>query len=73
MVIVEKIKVIEEKSMDLLVRLQNEGVYDGELPKLVLSGFVDEFDDLFGKYPDEYEMMGLDEVLVGAITPIVSL
>jgi hypothetical protein len=41
-------------------------------PKALLSPFDDEFDELLGKYPEEYIEMKMDEVVVGAVAPIVS-
>lgn len=62
------IKEIEKKMMALAVA---EGG-DDLPPKVLLSPFDDEFDELLGKYPEEYVEMKMDEVVVGAIAPIVS-
>lgn len=69
MAVIEKIKAIEQGTLELLLAAGGEALG----PKELLSPFVDEFDELLGRYPDEYEEMRLDEVCVGAIAPIVSL
>jgi tuftelin-interacting protein 11 len=68
MVVVGRVKEKERDAVGLL------GAAGGEQlgPKVLLEPFVDEFDELLGQYPTEYEEMGLDEVVVGAIAPIVS-
>lgn len=67
--IVEKITEIERETMELLLVVESSG---GELdPEMFLKPFVDEFDELYGNYSKEYEEMRLDEVVVGAIAPIV--
>jgi len=68
MVVVGRVKEKERDAVGLLGAAGAEQLG----PKVLLEPFVDEFDELLGQYPNEYEEMGLDEVLVGAIAPIVS-
>lgn len=67
---VAKISTIERETMELLLAVESSGV---ELdPEMFLKPFADEFDELYGNFSKEYEDMRLDEVVVGAIAPIVS-
>lgn len=68
MEIVGRVKEIEREMVGLL------GAAGGEQlgAKVLLEPFADEFDELFGKFPEEYLEMQLDEVVVGAVAPIVS-
>jgi len=65
--VVEKVKEVESECRELLAMLN-----EGEEVCECLEKFGDEFDELLGIYGEEYEEMRLDEVVVGAITPIVS-
>lgn len=69
---VERVRAIEGEAMELLRALeaqQDAQVADAEA---VLGRFDDEFDRLLGDFAGEYDEMGLDEVVVGAIAPLVS-
>jgi hypothetical protein len=65
--VVGKVKEKEGEVRDLMSMLQ-----EGEEMSMVLEKFKDEFDELLGGYEEEYLEMRLDEVVVGAITPVVS-
>lgn len=65
--VVGKVKEKEGEVRDLMSMLQ-----EGEEMSMVLEKFQDEFDELLGGYEEEYLEMRLDEVVVGAITPVVS-
>ncbi|GAA5860324.1 hypothetical protein JCM5353_006615 [Sporobolomyces roseus] len=63
--VVEKVKEVESECRELLGMLN-----EGEEVCECLEKFGDEFDELLGIYGEEYEELRLDEVVVGAITPI---
>ncbi|GAA5881378.1 hypothetical protein JCM16303_000153 [Sporobolomyces ruberrimus] len=63
--VVGKVKEKEGEVRDLMSMLQ-----EGEEMSMVLEKFKDEFDELLGGYEEEYLEMRLDEVVVGAITPV---
>jgi len=65
--VVEKVKEVESECRELFGMLN-----EGEEVCECLEKFGDEFDELLGIYGEEYEELRLDEVVVGAITPIVS-
>lgn len=69
---VERVREKEVEAMDLLRTLlahSDEPVQAED----VLSRFEDDFDRLLGEFASEYEELGLDEVVVGAVAPIVSI
>lgn len=67
MLVVESIKQKEAEVMEVI----NAAV--GQVtPKDAMSPFIDEFDELLGTYGEEYEDMKLDEVVIAAVSPIVS-
>lgn len=68
---VERVRTKEVEAMELLRTLE---LHSEEAVKAedVLSRFEDDFDLLLGEFAGEYEELGLDEVVVGAIAPIVS-
>jgi hypothetical protein len=59
--------------MELLRTLELHPEDEAVKAEDVLSRFEDDFDLLLGEFAGEYEELGLDEVVVGAIAPIVSL
>jgi tuftelin-interacting protein 11 len=61
--VMEIVERIGEKSGQGMLQVQGEAGLDR---------LEDEFDELRGRFEKEYQEMGLDEVVVGAITPIVS-
>lgn len=65
---VEQVKQTEQNLNNLLSAANSESLS----PKDLLAPFVDPFDELLGRYPAEYSDMSLDEVVVGAVAPIVS-
>ena len=67
---VERIRALEAGAMELLRALEQEGEVDAEV---VLGRFEDEFDRLLGEFASEYQELGLDEVVVGALAPLVRL
>jgi tuftelin-interacting protein 11 len=70
MAVVGRVKEIEREVAELMRAAAGGGVGVG--PKELLGPFGDEFDELLGGFPEEYKEMKLDEVVVGAIAPIVS-
>ena len=66
--VVARIKEIESEMMGLLMAAGGDELG----PQVLLAPFADDFDELLGRFPEEYEEMRLDEVVVGAIAPIVS-
>ncbi|KAK4053442.1 hypothetical protein OIV83_001608 [Microbotryomycetes sp. JL201] len=66
--------------MDVISKIKQIGTEVGEFlttlgakeagPKALLTPFNDHFDELLGRYPDEYKTMRLDDAVVGAIAPI---
>ncbi|GAA5836279.1 hypothetical protein JCM9279_002246, partial [Rhodotorula babjevae] len=66
---VERVRAIEGEAMDLVRALEaTEAQVDAET---VLGRFDDEFDRLLGDFAGESEEMGLDEVVVGAVAPLL--
>ena len=66
---VERVRAIEVEAMDLVRALDaTEEQVDAET---VLGRFDGEFDRLLGDFAGEFEEMGLDEVVVGAVAPLV--
>lgn len=68
MAVVARIKGIEQNVNNLLSADDSSNL----TPHDLLGPFADEFDELLGRYPDEYKDLSLDEVVVGAVAPIVS-
>ncbi|GAA5976090.1 hypothetical protein JCM10908_005383 [Rhodotorula pacifica] len=69
---VERVREKEVEAMELLRTLEMHS--DNEVPikaEDVLARFEDDFDQLLGEFANEYEELGLDEVVVGAIAPIL--
>lgn len=65
--VVVRIRELEKESTALLMASGADELGPADL----LAPFRDQFDELLGKFPDEYVQMRLDEVVVGAISPIV--
>lgn len=71
--VVQRVKDKENEVRELMSMVSISGQdADAESVELLLLKFEDEFDQLLGQYREEYEEMRLDQVVVGAITPIVS-
>ena len=67
----ERVRTKEVEAMELLRTLELHAE-EAVRAEDVLSRFEDDFDLLLGEFAGEYEELGLDEVVVGAIAPIVS-
>lgn len=67
---VERVRQKEGEAFELLRALQSQE--DTVAPEAVLGRYEDDFDRLLGAFSQEYEELGLDEVVVAAIAPIVS-
>ncbi|GAA6003180.1 mRNA splicing protein SPP382 [Rhodotorula paludigena] len=67
---VERVRELESEAVELCRALEGQGD-EAVKPEEVLGRFEDEFDRLLGEFAGEYEEMGLDEVVVGAITPVL--
>ncbi|GAA5822771.1 hypothetical protein JCM3770_003324, partial [Rhodotorula araucariae] len=65
---IERVRVLEGEAMDLVRALEQDGKVDADA---VLGRFEDEFDRLLGEFAGEYQELGLDEVVVGAIAPLL--
>lgn len=72
--IVERIKEKETEIRELMSMGMNDlqGDDEGSGMSELLERFEEEFDQLLGAFGEEYKEMRLDQVVVGAITPIVS-
>lgn len=69
---VERVREKEVEAMELVRTLELHAAEEAVEAEEVLSRFEDDFDQLLGEFAGEYEELGLDEVVVGAIAPIVS-
>lgn len=67
---VERVRTKEVEAMELLRTLELHAE-EAVRAEDVLSRFEDDFDLLLGEFAGEYEELGLDEVVVGAIAPIL--
>ncbi|KAK4698524.1 tuftelin-interacting protein 11, partial [Phenoliferia sp. Uapishka_3] len=65
--IVEKIRELEREELSKMLMAGGEELGPSEL----FAVFREEFDELLGRFPEEYVGMRLDEVVVGAISPVV--
>ncbi|GAA5970505.1 hypothetical protein JCM21900_003885 [Sporobolomyces salmonicolor] len=68
MSVVGRIRERETEALELVLAMEAQG--REEEGSKALDGFADDFDELLGGFPGEYEELRLDEVVVGAITPI---
>lgn len=62
---------IKQREAQLIEVLNADGGGDVS-PSDALTSFDDDFDELLGTYSEEYEDMQLDEIVIAAISPIVS-
>lgn len=73
--ILRTVERVKEKETEVR-ELMNMGgglIGEGDEMSELLGKFEDEFDELLGQFTEEYEEMRLDQVVVGAIAPIVRL
>lgn len=56
--VVARIKEIESEMMGLLMAAGGDELG----PQVLLAPFADDFDELLGRFPEEYEEMRLDEI-----------
>jgi len=73
--ILRTVERVKEKETEVR-ELMNMGgglIGEGDEMSELLGKFEDESDELLGQFTEEYEEMRLDQVVVGAIAPIVSL
>ncbi|GAA5873977.1 hypothetical protein JCM1840_006108 [Sporobolomyces johnsonii] len=66
--VVERVREREREALELVLAMEAQG--RDEEGATALDGFADDFDELLGGFPGEYDELRLDEVVVGAITPI---
>ncbi|GAA5967073.1 hypothetical protein JCM11641_000432 [Rhodosporidiobolus odoratus] len=67
---VKRVKEMGDEAAEVLGLLESQG--QGEIePKEVLGRFEETFGELSAVYEREYEEMGLDEVVVAALTPLL--